>query len=86
MFKHPDTGEQLYEADATGELICVSNFPTATMDLPIPSSADAGDLLFEPFTERIPPKGTHVRLVLRPRPKAVVEEKKNDQGDPPKKD
>ena len=86
LVKHPDTGKPLYEADATGELICVSNFPTATMDLPIRSSADAGDLLFEPFTERIPPKGTHVRLVLRPRSKPMGDEKKNDQRDSPKKD
>jgi hypothetical protein len=35
------------------------------MDLPIPSSVSNEALLFEAFTERIPPRGTKVRLLLR---------------------
>jgi len=62
----PETGKRRYYAEG-GELICVSNFPTAMMDLPIKSSQVNDELLFEPFTERIPPKGTHVRLVLKPK-------------------
>lgn len=61
------TGERMYNADA-GDLICVSNFPTAMLDLPVESSQGNADLLFEAFTERIPAIGTHVRLVLRPKP------------------
>lgn len=68
FFKDEETGEDIYRADLTGDFICVSNFATATLDLPIKSSADNVDLLFEPFTERIPAIGTKVRLVLIPRP------------------
>lgn len=71
------SGEQVYFADG-GDLICVSNFPTATLDIPILSSQDNQALLFSAFTERIPPKGTKVRLVLRPRQDASPGEK-----DPP---
>ena len=41
------------------------------LDLPIKSSADNEDLLYEAFTENIPPKGTPVRLVLILKPKAA---------------
>jgi len=50
----------------SGDLICVSNFPTATLDVPVKSSQANEELLYEPFTERIPPRDTKVRLVLRP--------------------
>ncbi len=59
----PATGKKHYHGDA-GDFICVSNFPTATLDLPVKSSADATDLLYEAFTENIPPLQTPVRLVL----------------------
>ncbi len=60
------SGQRYYHGDA-GDFICVSNFPTATLDLPVESSQANADLLFEAFTERIPPRGTEVRLVLRPK-------------------
>ena len=66
IWKDEMTGETGYKADS-GDFICVSNFETATMDLPISSSAAKGDLLYEAFTENIPPLGTPVRLVLLPR-------------------
>ena len=53
----------------SGDLICVSNFNTATLDLPVESSQANASLLFTAFTERIPPHGTKVRLVLIPRQK-----------------
>lgn len=59
-------GEKFYYADG-GEFICVSNFATAMLDLPVESS-DANDtLLFSAFTERIPPLGTRVFLLLAPK-------------------
>jgi hypothetical protein len=60
------TGEKSYLAEG-GDLICVSNFPTAMLDLSIKSTdkADEG-LLFEPWTERVPPKGTEVTMELVP--------------------
>lgn len=64
------TGKKYYQADGSGDFICVSNFSTATLDLPVESSAEAADLLYESFTERIPARGTQIRLVLIPRIKA----------------
>ncbi len=65
----PETGKRYYQAEA-GDLICVSNFSTAMMDLPIPSSQANDQLLYEAYTERIPPLGTKVQLRLRVKPKA----------------
>lgn len=60
------TGQRYYWADG-GDFICVSNFSTATLDLPVESSQTNAELLFCAKTGRIPPKGTKVRLVLIPR-------------------
>lgn len=65
FWKDDSTGREHYQAEA-GDLICVSNFPTAMLDLPIASSDKAGQLVFEPCTERIPPLGTPVSIVLKP--------------------
>jgi hypothetical protein len=70
FWKDPDTGQEHYKANS-GDLICVSNFPTATLDLPIESSQANDNLLFSAFTERVPPRGTKVRLVLIPRQKTL---------------
>ena len=45
----------------------VSNFASAILDLPIASSANDADRSFIANTEKIPPIGTEVFLVLRPR-------------------
>lgn len=63
------TGKRDYLANH-GELICVSNFSSAMLDLPIESSDKAGQLLFMAATERIPPTGTKVTMVLSPRVKS----------------
>lgn len=63
----PADGKQYYSANG-GDMICVSNFSTAMLDVPFASSADAGNVLFEPFEERIPERGTPVRLILAPQP------------------
>ena len=60
------TGKQHYMAEG-GDFICVSNFSTATLDLPVESSQTNDELLFMAKTERIPPVGTPVRLELRKR-------------------
>ncbi len=60
------TKKQYYMAEA-GDFICVSNFPDAMLDIPVESTSDNDDLLFEAFTENIPPKGTKITLVLVPR-------------------
>lgn len=61
------TGKQHYHADG-GDFICVSNFSTAMLDLPIESSQANAGLQFEILKENVPPLGTKVRLVLAPRP------------------
>ena len=60
-----NTGEKFYLAEA-GDLICVANFTTATLDLAIESSATNDTLMFEAFTERMPPVGTAVTIELVP--------------------
>jgi len=59
------SGTRYYQADG-GDFICVSNFPTAMLDLPVASSQANDSLMFTAWTERIPPLGTKVRLVLIP--------------------
>jgi hypothetical protein len=51
-----------------GDVICVSNFEGALLDLPINSPKDNADLAWEAHTKRIPPKGTPVAVILEPVP------------------
>ncbi len=62
------TGIKHYMAE-TGDFICVSNFPSAMLDLPVESSQSNELLTYDAFTEHIPPVGTRVRLVLTPKGK-----------------
>lgn len=64
MWKDPDTGEERYLAES-GDLICVSNFATATLDVPLNSSQANSGLMFAAMTDDIPPEGTPIRLVLQ---------------------
>lgn len=68
FWKDEQTGQRHYHADS-GDFICVSNFSTAMLDLPVESSQAASGLLFAAFTERIPERKTPIRLVLVPRQK-----------------
>jgi hypothetical protein len=61
-----ETGKRYYQAEG-GDFICVSNFSTAMLDIPVESSQANTELAFEAFTERIPPLGAPVRLVLKPK-------------------
>lgn len=63
FWEDTETGEKYYQAEG-GELICVSNFSTAMVDLPVESSRDNASLLYEANTDEIPPRGTPVRLVF----------------------
>jgi hypothetical protein len=65
IYKDEETGEEYYEAEG-GHLICTSNFPDAMIDVQEESSASDGSLAYEGWTERIPPQGTPVLLVLTP--------------------
>jgi hypothetical protein len=63
LWRDPADGKEYYQADS-GDLICVSNFTTAMLDLPIESSQSNDSLLFEVFPGRVPPRDTDVELVL----------------------
>ncbi|EMI19762.1 putative secreted protein [Rhodopirellula maiorica SM1] len=67
FYRDEEDGREYYRADG-GDMICVSNFSTAMMDLSLASSADADSLLFRPFEGRVPERGTPVRLILVPIP------------------
>lgn len=72
-------GRELYAANG-GELICLSNFSSAMIDLPVPSTAEAGGLLFEANSEKIPPLDTPVLLVLKPEISNAVEKTGESSG------
>ena len=60
------TGERFYQAEGGG-LICVANFPTATIDVAVKSSSTGNEnLLYEAYMERIPRVGTDVTVELIP--------------------
>jgi hypothetical protein len=61
----PDSDKKFYLADS-GNVICVSNFTDAMLDLPIASTQVNERLLFEAFTEHIPALGTPITVVLEP--------------------
>jgi hypothetical protein len=61
-----DKNRPPFYAANEGDLICVSNFEGALLDLPIDSSKNNADLNFEAHTERIPPLETKVTVILEP--------------------
>ena len=63
FWRDPADGREYYQADG-GDLVCVSNFPTATLDLPLESSQSNDALLFDVFEGRVPPAGTAVEMIL----------------------
>lgn len=63
------SGHKVYLAES-GDVICVANFPSAMIDVAEQSSAEGQEsLLYEAWTERVPPIGTPVRLEISPAPK-----------------
>jgi hypothetical protein len=75
-----ETGKKHYQGEG-GDFICVSNFSTAVLDIPIESSQSNAELAFEAFAERIPPLGAPVRLILKPKLKKQQAGSRN-QGRP----
>jgi hypothetical protein len=65
FWRDPTDGTEHYQADG-GDMICVSNFPSAMLDLTIESSESNEALLFQAFAGRVPPVGTAVELILTP--------------------
>ncbi|XZE52171.1 YdjY domain-containing protein [Planctomycetaceae bacterium SH139] len=79
FWRDPESGREFYQADS-GDLICVSNFSTATLDLPAESSQSSGSLVYSAFAERVPPRGTPVRLVMLPIPLPTDAEKATEEA------
>ena len=63
IYKDPDTGKENYLGDG-GELVCVANFMTSTLDVAVKSDAANSGLVFDAFSDRIPKRETPVRLAL----------------------
>ncbi len=66
FWKDDRTGSEHYLAEQ-GDLICVSNFSSATLDIPVESSQANDGLQFVANTAKIPAIGTPVRLILTPK-------------------
>src|SRR5262249_51116030 len=66
LIKDPATKQPIYAAD-DGDLITVANFASAILDLPFASTANDADRLYVAHTARIPPRGTTVLMLLKPR-------------------
>ena len=81
FFVDEKTGERFYLAEG-GEVVCVSNFTTAMLDVPVKSSDLNDGLQFEAFTERIPPVKTKVRVVFSLKSKKKKEDTKDDGKQP----
>jgi len=80
------TGKRRYAAE-TGTLICVSNFPSSTIDVAMKSSSSAGSQLYEAWTDRIPPLGTEVTVDISPVPekKKKTDDSKSNQKETTKR-
>lgn len=66
FYEDEKTGKRYYLAEE-GDLICVSNFATAMIDVAARSSQANAALQFQAFTENIPPVKTPVKIVLKPK-------------------
>jgi hypothetical protein len=66
FIEDPATKKPVYAAE-DGDLITVANFMSAILDLPFASTANDAERLYVANTERIPPRGTTVLLILKPR-------------------
>lgn len=80
-YTHED-GTKTYLAEG-GNLVCVANFGDAMLDLSVESSAENDGLMYEPYTERLPPLGTKVTIELIPRAKAKGAEIPKDAEEKP---
>lgn len=57
-------GDGTYWADNDGTIVTVSNFESAVLDVPMQSTAENAELLWEANTKAIPPVGTRVEMIF----------------------
>lgn len=81
FFVEEATGKRYYLAE-NGNLICVANFSSATLDVREESSAEGDGLSYEAWEERIPKLGTKVRVELKPVKPEVKDDVKSSDSDP----
>jgi hypothetical protein len=74
-FRKGEDGKNHYLADG-GDFISVLNLTTATLDLPIRSTSALESRAFEGFVEHLPPAGTPVTILLKPKLDKKPAEKK----------
>src|SRR5262245_21231984 len=76
FFQDPDDPKSPpYYLANNGDVICVSNFVDAMLDLPINSPKENNELAFEAWTDRIPQINAKVTVILEP----VVEKKDKEK-------
>lgn len=88
FFVDEANGTKSYLAEG-GDLICVANFASAMLDLAVESTATGeSNLMWEAWSDRIPPVGTEVLLELVPeldeKPATKPTEKPAEKTDKPK--
>ncbi len=57
--------KRFYAADSEGEIIGVSNFPSAMLDVPKASSDSNAELIFQANQDTLPERGTPVTILMR---------------------
>jgi hypothetical protein len=77
FYDDPVTKTRRYAAD-DGDLFTVANFGNAILDLPISSSANDAERAFFANTDKIPPLGTDVFLLMGPRSDGAGSTSKRD--------
>ena len=65
IVRMPESETPKFLAD-DGEVVSVSNFPSAIVDVAVRSSDKTVELQFRPWTERIPIVGTKVKVIVEP--------------------
>lgn len=78
-FKDEETGKTYYYGDS-GEMVCLSNFSTAMLDVPLKSSDANEGLLFEANPDAVPPIGTKVYMVFKPGPNIESANQSDDES------
>jgi hypothetical protein len=83
FYEDEDTKVKYYRAE-DGDLICVANFGSATLDIASRSGNGSEELLFEAWTERIPAIDTPVTIELIPVPAKGIKATKPDTAKNPR--
>jgi len=63
--RNPDTGEEVYVADLTGDVISIWHSYQGNTILDNPLLVGRDDEIFFAFTDRLPPEGTRVQITFR---------------------